>query len=134
MVRKEKYHLDGIIIATGSEVEIAVDIAKELYTSGIDVRVVSMPSMELFLKQNPKYEEQLLPKDVPTFVIEAGSSLIWNRFATKPEYIFGINRFGMSGKTEEIIKYLKFDKTAILEKIANFLTKDDIIDIIWQIV
>ena len=61
MIRKEKYRLDGIIIATGSEVEMAMDISKELFTMGIDTRVVSMPSMELFLKQNPKYEEQLLP-------------------------------------------------------------------------
>ena len=82
------------------------------------------------LKQNPKYEEQLLPKDVPTFVIEAGSSLIWNRFASKPEYIFGVNRFGMSGKTEEVVKYFKIDKNSILEKIANYLTKDINIDII----
>lgn len=130
MVRKEKYHLDGIIIATGQELEMAMEISKDLFTLGIDTRVVSMPSMELFLKQNPKYEEQLLPKDVPTFVIEAGSSLIWNRFASKPEYIFGVNKFGMSGKTEDIVKYLKIDKNTILEKIANYLKKDDIIDII----
>ena len=130
MVRKEKYHLDGIIIATGQELEMAMEISKDLFTLGIDTRVVSMPSMELFLKQNPKYEEQLLPKDVPTFVIEAGSSLIWNRFASKPEYIFGVNKFGMSGKTEDVVKYLKIDKNTILEKIANYLKKDDIIDII----
>ena len=130
MVRKEKFHLDGIIIATGQELEMAMEISRELFTMGIDTRVVSMPSMELFLKQNPKYEEQLLPKDIPTFVIEAGSSLIWNRFASRPEYIFGVNKFGMSGKTEDIVKYLKIDKTTILEKIANYLKKDDIIDII----
>ncbi len=130
MVRKEKYHLDGIIIATGQELEMALEISKDLFMLGIDTRVVSMPCMELFLKQNPKYEEQLLPKDAPTFVIETGSSLIWNRFASKPEYIFGVNRFGMSGKTEEVVKYLKIDKNTILEKIAKFLEKDDIIDII----
>lgn len=130
MVRKEKYHLDGIIIATGQELEMALEISRDLFMLGIDTRVVSMPCMELFLKQNPKYEEQLLPENVPTFVIEAGSSLIWNRFATKPEYIFGVNKFGMSGKTEDVVKYLKIDKQAILEKIANFLKKDDIIDII----
>lgn len=123
MVRKEKYHLDGIIIATGTELEMALSIAKTLFTNGIDIRVVSMPSIELFLKQNPKYEEQLLPKDVPTFVIEAGSSLIWNRFATRPEYIFGINRFGLSGKKEEVAKYLKFDEKNILAKISKYLTK-----------
>lgn len=130
MVRKEKYRLDGIIIATGSEVEIAMDIAKEIFGMGIDLRVVSMPSMELFLKQNQKYEDQLLPKDVPTFVIEAGSSLIWNRFASKPEYIFGVNRFGASGKSSEVVKYLKMDKTNILEKIIKYLTKDEDIDTI----
>ena len=90
MVRKEKYHLDGIIIATGTELQMALNIAKELYTKGLDIRVVSMPSMELFLKQNPKYEEQLLPKEVPTFAIEAGSGIIWNRFVTNPDYIFGV--------------------------------------------
>ncbi len=130
MVRKEKYHLDGIIIATGQELEMAMEISKELFTLGIDTRVVSMPSMELFLKQNPKYEEQLLPKDIPTFVIEAGNSLIWNRFASKPDYIFGVNKFGKSGTTEDIVKILKIDKNTILEKIANYLKKDDIIDII----
>ena len=130
MVRKEKYHLDGIIIATGQELEMAIEISKELFTMGIDTRVVSMPSMELFLKQNPKYEEQLLPKEVPTFVIEAGNSLIWNRFATKSEYIFGVNKFGMSGKTEDVVKYFKIDKTTILEHIAKNLAKDDIVDII----
>lgn len=130
MIRKEKYHLDGIIIATGSEVEMSMDIAKSLFEMGIDVRVVSMPSMELFLKQNPKYEEQLLPSDVPTFVIEAGSSIIWNRFATYPEYIFGVNHFGMSGKSRDVVRYFKMDRDSILEKIANYLKKDNIIDII----
>lgn len=48
MVRKEKYHLDGIIIATGQELEMAMEISKDLFTLGIDTRVVSMPSMELF--------------------------------------------------------------------------------------
>ncbi|MEG1506307.1 MAG: transketolase [Bacilli bacterium] len=123
MIRKEKYRIDGIIIATGSEVKVALDIAHELYEKGFDIRVVSMPSMELFLKQNPKYEEQLLPKDAKTFVIEAGSSIIWNRFATKPEYIFGVNKFGQSGNKTELEKYLKLDKNNISERILSYLTK-----------
>lgn len=130
MIRKEKYHLDGVIIATGSEVQMALEIAHELYTAGHDIRVVSMPSMSLFLKQNPKYEEQLLPKNVPTFVIEAGDDLIWNRFATKPEYIFGINKFGQSARAEELEKYYKFDKETILERINSYLEKTIDIDII----
>ncbi len=130
MVRKEKYRLDGVIIATGSEVELALQIAQDLYVAGHDMRVVSMPSMELFLKQNPRYEEQLLPKHVPVFCLEAGSSLMWNRFATKPEYIFGVNKFGQSAKKEELAKYLKFTKNDILEKIISFYEEKDNSDII----
>ncbi len=131
MIRKEKYHLDGIIIATGTEVEKALNIARRLYLEdGLDLRVVSMPSMELFLKQNPKYEEQLLPKNIKTFVIEAGSSLIWNRFASKPEYIFGIDHFGLSGKKEDLLKYFKYTDDQIYEKMKNYLQKTEIIDII----
>ncbi len=125
MIRKEKYHLDGIIIATGSEVELALEVAQNLFLAGRDLRVVSMPSMELFLKQNPKYEEQLLPRDVPVFVIEAGASLIWNRFATKPEYIFGLDHFGASGKKDDVSKYLKFTKNDILERMAKYLEEND---------
>ena len=130
MVKRETNHLDGIIIATGSEVEMALSIAKKLMSDNLDVRVVSMPSMELFLKQNPKYEKQLLPKDVPTFVIEAGASIIWNRFASAPEYIFGINDFGISGKKEDVAKYMKFEENYIKAKIANYLIKLIDIDII----
>ncbi len=130
MIRKEKYHLDGIIIATGSEVETALNIAKNLYLEdGLDLRVVSMPCMELFLSQNPIYEEQLLPKDIPTFVIEASSTLIWNRFATKEEYIFGIDKFGLSGNKEEVCKYFKFTEKDISLKIKEYLQKDDIVSL-----
>ena len=67
---------------------------------------------------------------MPIFAIEAGSSLIWNRFATKPEYIFGVNKFGQSAKKEELAKYLKFTKNEILEQIAKILEENDSIDII----
>lgn len=119
IVRKEKYRLDGIIIATGSEVATALKIAEELFTDGIDLRIVSMPSMELFLRQNPVYEEKLLPKDVTTITLEAGSTLIWNRFASNPKCALGINTFGVSGKKEDVLKFLEFDYNTLLMKIKN---------------
>ena len=130
MIKKEVYHLDGVIIATGSEVETAMNVAKRLFERGIDLRVVSMPCMELFLQQNPKYEAQLLPNYVPIFTIEAGSSLIWNRFATRPEFAFGINDFGLSGKGSDVAKYLKFTEEDITNQITNILKKDNTDDII----
>lgn len=123
IVRKEKYHLDGIIVATGYEVTTALKIAEELFNEGIDLRIVSMPSIELFLKQNPIYEEKLLPKDVITFTLEAGSTLLWHRFATNPKCALGIDTFGVSGKKNDVLKFLGFDYNTLIMKIKNMLEK-----------
>ena len=119
IVRKEKYRLDGVIIATGSEVTTAIKIAEELFTGGIDLRVVSMPSMELFEKQNPLYEEKLLPKDVKIITLEAGSNKMWHRFATNKECAIGIDMFGASGTKEDVLKYCEFDYNSLLIKIKK---------------
>lgn len=119
IVRKEKYRLDGIIIATGYEVTTALKVAEELFTEGIDIRVVSMPSMELFLKQNSIYEEKLLPKDVKTITLEAGTTLLWNRFASNSKCTLGIDTYGVSGKKEDVLKFVEFDYNTILMKIKN---------------
>ena len=130
MIHKEKYHLDGVLIATGSEVETAINIARKLFDKGIDLRVVSMPCVDLFLKQNPKYEEQLLPEYVPIFTLEAGSTLMWNRFASRPEYAFGIDTFGLSGNGKEVVKHFNLDEEYVTDKIASFYKKDNVDDII----
>lgn len=119
IVRKEKYHLDGVLVATGSEVHTALRIADELYTQGIDLRIVSMPCMEIFLRQNPVYEEKLLPKDVKIITLEAGSSLLWNRFASSPECAIGIDSFGISGKSNDALKFVEFDYNSLLLKIKK---------------
>ena len=130
MIKKEKYHLDGVIIATGSEVETAINVANKLFERGIDLRVVSMPCMELFLQQNPKYEEQLLPNYVPIFSIEAGSTIMWNRFVSRPDFAFGINNYGLSGNGIDVAKYFKLSEDDITDKITNILKKDNTDDII----
>ena len=119
IVRKEKYRLDGILIATGSEVATALKIAEELFTEGIDLRVVSMPSMELFLKQNPIYEEKLFPKDVKRITIEAGSTVMWHRFASDSKSVLGIDTFGISGKKDDALKFVGFDYNSLLMKVKN---------------
>ena len=89
-----------------------------------------MPCMELFLQQNPKYEEQLLPNYVPIFSIEAGSTIMWNRFVSRPDFAFGINDFGLSGKGIDVAKYMKFSEDDITDRITNILKKDNTEDII----
>lgn len=117
----EKENLNAIFIATGSEVSLALKIANDLKIYGLDIRVVSMPSVELFLSQNSKYEMQLLPKSIKTFVFEFGNELIWNRFTIGPEYIFGINQFGKSGRPNEVLNEFNLDEDAIKSKIIELM-------------
>lgn len=86
----------AVIIATGSEVQIALEAQKLLAEEGIDVAVVSMPSMEVFEEQSAAYKESVLPKFVPTFAVEAGVTLGWTRYTGRDDRVLGINRFGAS--------------------------------------
>lgn len=121
MVRREVGELDGIIIATGTELKSAIQIAEDLQLMGIHIRVVSMPSMELFLKQDKNYEKILLPKDVKTIVIEPSNKLMWCRFATNEEYVLGISDFGASGKSKDILKHYDYDYDNLKRKCLELL-------------
>ena len=86
----------AVIIATGSEVKIALEAQKLLAEEEIDVAVVSMPSMEVFEEQSAAYKESVLPKFVPVFAVEAGVTLGWTRYTGREDRVLGINRFGAS--------------------------------------
>lgn len=119
MIKKERLRLDGVLIASGKNIELAMDIAEELFQDGIDLRVVSMPSQALFLQQNPKYEEQLLPNDKKIFVIDDKEPLIWNRFASNHKCIFAVDKY-ISGETsQELIKEVGLDKNTLKRKIKE---------------
>lgn len=122
IVRREKQKLHGIVIATGSEVYTALTIAEELYkTKGIDIRVVSMPCMEIYLKQGKSYQEEVLPMGYKVIVLEAGSSLGWHRFVYNQNYLITVDEFGVSGTREEVLKHMHFDYVTIREKIIKLL-------------
>ncbi len=125
MVRKEKGKLDGIIISSGEDLHLALEVASKLSLNNKEFRVVSMPSMELFLKQHPKYEAQLLPKETQTFVIEASNPLIWSRFATSEKHIFGVESFGKSGSSEDVKNAFGFNCDKIYLKIMSNLEIND---------
>lgn len=121
MVRREIGELQGIIIATGTELKLAIKIAEDLQLMGIHVRVVSMPSMELFLKQGKNYESALLPKGIKTIVIEASNPLVWCRFATNIDYVLGVSEFGKSGKSSDVLKRFEYDYDSLKNKCINLL-------------
>ncbi len=123
MIRKEIGNLKGVLIATGTDIKLALRVADELSEEGIEIRVVSMPSMELFLKQNPRYEEQLLPSNVKIFTLEMGSPHLWHRFASNKDTIIGINKLEKSGHLNEIKNEFGFTITKIKDKIKKELYK-----------
>ena len=86
----------AVIVATGSEVKIALEAQKLLAEEEIDVAVVSMPSMEVFEEQSAAYKESVLPKFVPVFAVEAGVTLGWTRYTGREDRVLGIDRFGAS--------------------------------------
>lgn len=122
IVRKEKNKLDGVIVATGSDLFTAINLARDFFVNkNIDLRIVSMPEMSLFLEQSEEYKNEILPKDTPIFTIEAGSSFGWEKIATSSEHIFSVNSFGVSGTRDEVIKHCGFDYSVIKQRMETLL-------------
>lgn len=98
-------HPDAILIATGSEVGLAVEAARQLKTEEINVRVVSMPSTDVFLAQDDHYRQSVLPDTVlAKVVVEAAASDGWYRFIGQHGRIMGINRFGASAPAKDVYR------------------------------
>ncbi len=92
-----------IMIATGSEVSLAVTAAKQLSEEGVQVRVVSMPSTDVFLAQDAAYREEVLPKNISARIaIEAGVSMPWYQFVGYQGRVIGIDRFGASAPAKDV--------------------------------
>lgn len=116
---------DCLLIATGSEVELAVKARKLLLKEGYDARVISMPSIEVFEKQNQKYRESVIPSKVEARVcIEAGSSYSWYKYAGLKGELVCMDRFGLSGKYPDLFKKFGFTPENIAEKAKISIAKN----------
>lgn len=114
------------IIATGSEVELAMDVSQLLDEEGHAVRVVSMPSTNQFLAQEQKYQDFVLPPNVKRVVIEAGSTSYWSRFVGTDGAVIGIDQFGLSAPAEQLFQHFGFTPTQVVEKIKTVLAHDPV--------
>ena len=121
IVHNEERKLDGVIISTGEEVTLALEVMQLLKEKGYDLRVVSMPSIERYNNLTKEEKEELLPLGVKKFVIEKGSSYSWYSFVYKDSYLFTLDKFGASGKTEEVNSFYGFTKEEISLKIEALL-------------
>lgn len=106
------------IIATGSEVALAIDAAKILDERGISAKVVSMPSVNIFEEQGSEYMAKILQKAVPAVSIEAASTLGWHKYA---DLAIGIDSFGMSARGDEVFDHFGFTAEKIADRITEFL-------------
>jgi transketolase len=113
VVGPEDKKLDGILLAAGSEVGLAMDVKKILLSEGIDVRVVSMPSHFMFEKQTLKYKKHILPKRVRTVAIEMGSSLSWYKYTQE---VYGLDTFGVSAPLEDALNHFGYTPEKIAKK------------------
>ena len=112
---------DGIIISSGEELHQVIEAVKNLKMKGIELRVVSMPNLERFLKQDEEYIESVIPVEIRKIVVEATTSYSWNKIIFNRKYIITQDQFGASGKWKDIYKKYGFDAKSLEEKIENLL-------------
>ena len=107
------------LIASGTEVELALRVQKNLKDNNIHSKVVSMPCMELFDKQPEIYRKDILEEDSLVITIEAGSIMSWQKYSKDKGFNLGIDKFGQSAPYKEIYKHFKLSE----EDITNFIQK-----------
>ncbi len=117
----EKPH--ATLIATGSEVSLALETRALLAQRGIFLRVVSMPSREVFERQEPTYRRTVLRPDLPIITLEAATTFGWERYTGKEGLAIGIDHFGHSAPGEEVAARLGFTAGVIAEKLFAFLSR-----------
>ena len=114
--------IDAIIIATGSEIELAMQAARELADQGHGVRVVSMPCTNVFDQQDPAYREAVLPAKVrPRIAVEAGSGDFWRKYVGLDGAVIGLDRFGASAPADELFKEFGFSVENVVSVVESVL-------------
>jgi transketolase len=108
----------AVIVATGSEVWVAIAAAEQLESDGIGTRVVSMPSWELFDQQDDEYREEILPPELPSVSIEAGIAMGWSKYV---DASVSIERFGASAPGAEVLEKLGITPDAAAAKVRELL-------------
>ena len=109
---------DAVLVATGSEVWVALAARDLLAERGIELRVVSMPSWELFAAQAASYQDEVLPASVPKISVEAASTFGWARWV---DHAIGIDRFGASGPGGEVLAHFGISPDAVADRVAAAL-------------
>ena len=111
----------AVIIATGSEVHLALEAQAKLAEEGICVSVVSMPSWDMFEMQSEEYKKSVLPEGLPKVAVEAGVTLGWSRYTGSEDNVIGINKFGASAPGGTVMKEYGFTAENVAAKVKSLL-------------
>ena len=122
VIGKEENHLDAIIIASGSEVNLAMKAKKVLLEKGIDVRVVSMPCQEFFDQQDEQYKEAVLPNAMrKRLSVEMASSFGWHKYVGLDGIVMSIDEFGRSAPANQVIESFGFTVDKVVENVEKLV-------------
>ena len=111
----------AVIIATGSEVELALNAQKALAQEGIDVNVVSMPSTNVFDRQDANYQASVLPEHLPRVAVEAGVTDGWYKYVGLNGAVVGLNHFGESAPADVLFKAFGFTTENVVSVVKSVL-------------
>jgi transketolase len=109
----------AVIIATGSEVPVALGAQKLLAEQGVPVRVVSMPSTSVFDRQDADYRNSVLPRELPKVAVEAGVTDYWRKYVGLEGAVVGIDRFGESAPAGDLFKHFGFTPENVAEAVRS---------------
>ena len=119
IISEVKKSLDVILIASGTEVELAMNLKEELMKNYIEARVVTVPNLGNFLKQDEEYQKEVLPKDYKKVVIEFSNDPSWYKLLSDDDMFISVNNFGGSGNIEDLLKEFELDIHSLVMKIKN---------------
>ena len=118
IVKKEKRKIDAVILTSGEELDLCIQAADVLIDKNIDLRVVSMPCIDIFKTMPKKYQEEIIPKNSKIISVERSSKYSWGEFTND---MIGVDSFGLSGSTSELNEHFGFTLEQLCEKIKEFV-------------
>ena len=120
-VLRDSPNAKALIIATGSEIELALKSAEQLVAEGVPVRVVSMPCADVFARQDAEYQASVLPKGMPRVAVEAGVTDFWFKYVGLEGKVIGIDTFGESAPASALFKYFGFTTDRVVAAVRSVL-------------
>ena len=124
VVYESRKKIDAVIISTGSELHLCIQAAKKMKSQNVNVRVVSMPCIELYMEQTASYREKIIPNIDNILAVEAGVGDCWDKFIGKRGDKLVMTSFGLSAPGDQVMEYFGFSVANVIKKTKNLIKKN----------